>query len=107
MLRGCAGRQTFRLQVRTRPQLESQSQQRLLQCIELEVFHERRQVKIPKYVLGTTLYRLGDFAGLVGVVCDFAHLANEDVVITRVGNRPIEAREYLRSIAGDKPGEIL
>lgn len=40
-------------------------------------------------------------------MCDFVYFVNEDVVIIWVGNRLIEVREYLRSIVGDKLGEIF
>ena len=38
---------------------------------------------------------------------NLAHLADKNVIIAWVGDRPIEAGEYLGSIAGDEPGEIL
>ena len=67
------------------------------------MFHERRQVEVPKDVLRRSFNRLGDPRGLFGVMADLAHLSHEEMVVSRVRDLPIKAREYLGRIPGYKP----
>ena len=67
------------------------------------MLHKSGEIEVSKDILGAGLNGLCNFTGLVGVMANFAHLADQDMMVAWVRYLPIEPRKYLGSISGHEP----